>query len=157
MRKWLHGIALVALVGVFGKTLMAWPHLPAQVPTHYGLSGHPDAWGGAASVWVLPVLALFTYLLLSGIGRLDLDVNLPCTIPEEKRPEIEAQSRWTLALLRAEIALFLCALQWNALAGLGSDPSLSPVLLGAGLVLLLGSALGCAGWSIATAKGWASR
>lgn len=37
------------------------PHMPATVPTHWGASGQPDAWGSpTALLWMGPVLLLFS-------------------------------------------------------------------------------------------------
>ena len=40
-----------------------WAILPNQVPTHWGISGEPDSWGGKTSILLLPGLNVFCYLL----------------------------------------------------------------------------------------------
>ncbi len=51
--------AVVALAALWAVSLWAWPKLPDQVPTHWGISGQPDAWGSRAGV-AFGVPALFT-------------------------------------------------------------------------------------------------
>lgn len=51
--EWL--VALVVGLTVL-VTLLAWPSLPEQVPTHFGVDGQADAFGPAWTVWLIPVL-----------------------------------------------------------------------------------------------------
>ena len=41
--------ALLALAVTIGISIVAWGALPEVVPTHWGLSGRPDAWGSRAT------------------------------------------------------------------------------------------------------------
>ena len=45
--------------------LRAWDTLPEQIPTHFGISGRPDRWGGRWQAWLLPVVSLAVYVFLS--------------------------------------------------------------------------------------------
>ena len=78
-------ISTILPVLLFAGTAVAlallWEQIPAEVPTHFGISGAPDAWGGKRSLWaqVGGGAALFVVLLvlsffpqgwrLRGIGR----------------------------------------------------------------------------------------
>lgn len=50
-------------------TLAILPHLPEQIPAHYGFDGQVDRWGSKYEALIFPVLALVTGLLLLGIAR----------------------------------------------------------------------------------------
>lgn len=55
------GLALYPLLSV----ALAWSSLPRQFPVHFGSAGQPDRWVGRARLWVLPVLALLVYSVMS--------------------------------------------------------------------------------------------
>ena len=42
---------------------ISWNSLPNQIPTHWGISGQPDDWGGKVSILLMPGLSVFSYLL----------------------------------------------------------------------------------------------
>lgn len=46
---------------------LAWRSLPRQVPVRFGITGRPDRWGGRGQAWILPVLALIVYALMSTV------------------------------------------------------------------------------------------
>lgn len=53
----------------WGMTLAILPHLPEQIPAHYGFDGQVDRWGSKYEALIFPVLALVTGCLLLGIAR----------------------------------------------------------------------------------------
>lgn len=67
--EWPH---LGILVAMFALTAWAWPGAPDQMPTHYGLDGKADGWGGKfAGLGLLPFIALATYVMMLLVPRLD--------------------------------------------------------------------------------------
>ena len=48
--------------------LRAWDTLPDEIPTHFGITGRPDRWGGRWQAWLLPVVSLAVYVFLSVIS-----------------------------------------------------------------------------------------
>jgi uncharacterized membrane protein len=63
--------ALLAAALCIGS-VVAWPRLPALVPIHFDLAGHPDHWvrASATSWFALPVLALGLSLFLHWTGTM---------------------------------------------------------------------------------------
>jgi uncharacterized membrane protein len=57
----------VLIIGI--NIALMWPMLPDRVPTHFGASGIPDAWGGKTSLFLLPVITLFMYGLMTMTSR----------------------------------------------------------------------------------------
>ncbi len=55
MKKHLPWILLVVpLVIVSAANIIAWPHLPDQIPIHFNLQGEPNDWGSRGMIWLLP-------------------------------------------------------------------------------------------------------
>jgi hypothetical protein len=72
MRKWLEGIALLALGLDIAFTVLAVAGpapLPGRIPIHFDLKGHPNAWGSTAMILLLPGVTIFIYLLLTVVTR----------------------------------------------------------------------------------------
>ena len=58
-------IALIAGLLPFLIILRAWETLPEEVPTHFGITGRPDRWGGRWQAWILPVVSIGLYVVFS--------------------------------------------------------------------------------------------
>ncbi len=56
-----------------------YPDLPAQVPTHFGIDGNPDAWGDRSSIFLGPgimgAVGVFMHFLFQNISKLDPKVG----------------------------------------------------------------------------------
>lgn len=52
---------LILIPALFG--LIIWQQIPSQMPTHFGIDGNPDTWGGKAIVVILPVVLLALHWL----------------------------------------------------------------------------------------------
>ncbi len=60
------------LTAAFAASFYFYNHFPAQVPTHWGLSGQPNGWSTRGfGAFFLPVLSLVIYLILLFLPYLD--------------------------------------------------------------------------------------
>ncbi len=57
-KLWIWNLVLMFLPLVI--TLMILPHLPNQIPAHYGFDGQVDRWGSKYETLVVPLLAIIT-------------------------------------------------------------------------------------------------
>lgn len=55
----------------FALVAVAWPHLPEQVPIHWGLDGQVNGWAAPATLWLLCAIAPLLALGLQFLPRLD--------------------------------------------------------------------------------------
>jgi uncharacterized membrane protein len=60
-------ITIAAALGNVVLVATRYSSLPAQVPTHYGFFGRPDAWGGKNVMWLVALMPLLIALLMLGI------------------------------------------------------------------------------------------
>jgi uncharacterized membrane protein len=70
--------AALMLALAFGITVLAWPDLPARIPTHWNGAGEVDAWGAPATIFTEPVLMLLLAVLwpvLPGISPKRFEVD----------------------------------------------------------------------------------
>lgn len=91
--KIMEAVAFLALLFCLLIPLYYWSALPEQMPTHFNSSGQPDAYGSKGSVWMLPAISLFVYLLMTFVGKEPSNFNFPGKITQEN-----AASRYRDAL-----------------------------------------------------------
>ena|GEM_PF-6691590 len=58
-------ICIFIVVISFVITGILYLYLPDEIPTHYGIEGYPDAYSDKASIWLLAVLNLITFIGMS--------------------------------------------------------------------------------------------
>ena len=62
-QKIIEAISLVLVVATIVTTVILYTKLPDQVPKHFDINGHVDAWAGKASVFTIPAFDLVMYAL----------------------------------------------------------------------------------------------
>lgn len=69
MRKW---IPLLIIVAAFSSSALVFQRLPARMPTHWNMSGEPDAWSSRFwGAWLLPVFLLGMWVVMKLLPSID--------------------------------------------------------------------------------------
>lgn len=76
-------LAIVSLLCFIGFTIYSVTRLPETIPTHFNASGIPDDYGSKNTLWMLPVVALILYAILSLVGKIPEKFNYPVRITTE--------------------------------------------------------------------------
>ena len=122
MKRIFDVVSIVLALGLIVFSIWAWPQLPDRIPTHYGISGRPDAWSDrSVFTWfLLPVLAIGMALLMVWVQRFTRKhpglVNLPSStrlvdLPEPAREPILEALAGFLALVQTEILAIFTLIQ----------------------------------------------
>ena len=98
MRKTLETVALAGLAvmywiaysAVYGPT-----PLPNRVPTHFGITGQPNAWGSPSGMFLLPAIGTAVYLILSVVALFPSTFNYPARVTPQNRP-LFAWIQWSI-------------------------------------------------------------
>lgn len=77
-------IGAIIMIGLFVFVGIKYQALPDQIPKHFNASGQIDAWGSKASIWSLPGVGAFLYILLTVITFFPSTWNFPTTKMTEK-------------------------------------------------------------------------
>ena len=121
MRKTIEVPALLVLGYLFWITYWALngpDRLPDRVPTHFDISGHPNAWGSPGILWILPVVGLGLYLLMTAIASIQFRTfNLPVRVTELNLPFIQQKTREMVALIKTEILCLFVYIQSGIIHG----------------------------------------
>lgn len=143
MRKILEIVGLAALAALLWITLEAFlgpKPLPASIPTHFGADGHPNAWGSPSSLWLLPIVAVALYALITLASRFPGSFNFPVRATRTNRMRLEAIGQHMIAWIKAELACLFLAIQWSIVVSVQNGRSgLSPVILPVALVAVFGT------------------
>ncbi len=90
-------ICWVALVLFLSFTVYAYNVLPDTIPTHFNGKGNVDATGDKATFWIMPIMAVFTFLLLTVFNRFPHTFNYMVEITEDNA---EFQYRTAMQMMR---------------------------------------------------------
>ena len=110
MRRSLEAIGLFALAGLLWVTCSALygpEPLPARVPTHFDLAGHPNGWGSPAALFLLPAIALVLYCGMTLVARYPSVFNYPVRVTPANRPRLEEITISLLTWIKVEMVCFL--------------------------------------------------
>ncbi len=106
--------ASIVVFGVF------WPQLPERIPTHFGISGQPNAYGGKGVLILLAALSSGLGLGLWVLSRFPQIFNYPRRITEENAPRQYRLAQLLLRIIACAICWFLTYIEWViAEVGLG--------------------------------------
>jgi uncharacterized membrane protein len=67
--KAIEAICLLSLIALWISTVVFFPHLPDQIPTHFNASGEADVNGSKTQIFTLPAIATILYIGLTIVNR----------------------------------------------------------------------------------------
>ena len=82
---------------------MRWSALPARIPTHFGIDGQANGWGGRDSLLVLLASTVVMFALLTVAGKYQRLVNIPVKVDREA-PEVRRVIRSLTIVIKAVLS-----------------------------------------------------
>ena len=115
-------VSVVLLVVLVVGSVAAWPTLPDEIPTHFGLSGRPDSYAATslASWFALPAIGVLTWMLVLASSHFAIKhpslLNIPhkqefLALPEENRIPVAHHIRDLLDAVGVHILLVFGIIQ----------------------------------------------
>lgn len=101
--------ALCAFLTIPAVTLAYYDELPATIPTHFGISGAPDGFGGKSTLLVLLVIDAVIFAILSATPFYPHLINMP-------GPRTPASAQAGIAMtrvLKLEVMTFMAYVTWG--------------------------------------------
>ena len=105
----LEAAGALVLAATIVYIVLSWSKLPATLPTHFDVSGRPNAWGSRAFILFLPCLSLVLYGSLGILQRFPWVYNYAVAIGPDNA---ETQYRLAIRLLRALKAVIAATFGW---------------------------------------------
>ena len=127
-------VGLILLAAIFIYTAFRYPMLPDEVPTHYGVTGEADAWGGKGHLWFVPFVAAIVYGLVTLAAFFPNAWNYPAKIDEDKLEIAENNVRQLLMYMKI---LITCMFGYMQLKMLSLSGSVSMTVTFVFMILLL--------------------
>lgn len=76
-------ISITLLIGIWLFTTMNYSELPENIAIHFNAQGMADDFGGKMTIWLLPGIATFTFLLMYFLNKFPHLHNYMVNITEE--------------------------------------------------------------------------
>ena len=100
----------VILLGATIFVLVMWPHVPEQIPTHFNISGEPDAYGGKGQMILLIVLAWVMFIGMTVLMNFPDTWSLPVKVTAENRARLYSIARTMLEIIKFLAVLLMTTL-----------------------------------------------
>jgi multisubunit Na+/H+ antiporter MnhC subunit len=118
MRKYLEAVSLTALAillwitwaALYGPRALAGP-----IPTHFDLTGQPNAYGPLQMLLILPAIAIALYLLITVVGRNPSVFNYPVRVTPKNRRRLQDLALSMIAFLKAETVILFTLIQYQTI------------------------------------------
>jgi uncharacterized membrane protein len=110
--------------------------LPDRMPTHFDISGQPNAWGSPGTLWILPVVGAGLYLLMTVLASIQFrSFNLPVRVTQTNLPFIQGKTSEMVAWIKTEMLCLFVYIQSAIIQGARSgqfrlSPAIVPVFMG---------------------------
>jgi len=100
-------ISLVILLTMIIYPFAIWDTLPLKIPMHFNAAGEIDRYGSRSELFLMPILSIFLYGLMSLVSAFPSAWNMPVTVTRENRDRVYQCTKSLLILMKMEvIALF---------------------------------------------------
>ncbi|MGR6835880.1 DUF1648 domain-containing protein [Syntrophomonas erecta] len=137
---WLEVLSALGILMLLFLVWQSWGTLPDKIPSHFGITGQPDAWGNKSSLITLPIIAIATHLLLTIVSKYPHTFNYPAKITEENAEFQYLMARYLIAVLKVEIIWLFAYIEWIIIkVALGKTTGLGNLFLPVFLLVMLGT------------------
>lgn len=134
----LEAIAFTAAMSTPLIVLSYYPDLPETIAIHFNGLGEPDGWGGKGFLWLLPVLGLGIYALMTWLNQYPHTFNYPVKITEANAEWQYTLATRTIRFLKSIICLSFGLITWFMIQTATGAAQGLPAWL---MILLLGGTL----------------
>ncbi|GEM_PF-2487142 len=124
------GISIFFIAGLIITTILLYPGMPRQIPTHFDLAGQPDQYGSKLILFIVPAMTLVISSFLFSMGFSTKFYNSARNAPEIVRQQFVLVRKLVLSMTLV-IALLMIYIQSAALsiaAGLIHDLGVLPLI-----------------------------
>ncbi len=141
MKRFFDSVNWVLVILMVAFAVWAWPHLPDEIPTHFGIRGTPDAWSEKTLLrwFTIPAvgigLAGLLWLVRIILPHRPKWVNLPdrrclTELPESCQKQILKMLAGFLALVQTELLVIFGLIEWASYrTALGHDSQVIMILV----------------------------
>ncbi|BAY24601.1 hypothetical protein NIES2100_43960 [Calothrix sp. NIES-2100] len=138
--KMLNWIAIAGIVALFATAIHAWVVLPETIPIHFGLDGKANGWGSKNFLWLLPIVGLLMYGMLTVVSRYPHTFNYAVRITEENALRQYQIACSMLNWLKTELIWLFAYIEWQIFYLANTEtPNLGIWFLPVSLIIIFGT------------------
>ena len=142
-------VALISLVALILIPILNYNNLPATIPTHFNAVGVPDGYGGKGTLWLLPVIGFFMYLMMTVVQLFPQIYNYPVEITEENAPRQYRNAVRLIRTLKTLIIILFTFLSYKTVqTAAGTAAGLGKAFLPVFLLVTFGTVAFYIAWSL---------
>lgn len=111
-------LLIVALAGVIGCVLplaVSWAALPETVPSHFDVSGYPNAYGSKWWLLLLPALSVVITVGFTVLARYPHLFNYPVRVTPENALRLYRTGRLLVRWMNVMLAWIFAFIEWQTL------------------------------------------
>lgn len=128
-------VTLVILIVMIIYPVIMWSTLPAKLPMHYNASGEIDRYGSRAELFIMPVIGILMYGLLTLVTSFPSTWNIPVTITRENRFRVYQCTKSMLILMKLEVIALFAYIEYQIIG----QSELPGSFLGIVLIVIFGT------------------
>lgn len=103
-------------IGSIILLIAVWGTLPEEIPGHFNALGEVDRWGQKWELWILPLIGLFTLLLMQTFERFPETHNYPERLNEKNAAQFYLNSRQMLNQIKNICLIFFSLVSLDSIA-----------------------------------------
>ena len=127
-------ISLLSVVGIVLYVIITWKNIPDMIPGHYNIAGEIDKYSSKNSIWILIVVQILLFTMMSVLERFPNIWNTGVQITEENRERVYKNLRNMQTYLKMMIMIYFSYMTFQSIGG-GNLHSMSVFVF---LVLVFG-------------------
>ncbi|WP_390357800.1 DUF1648 domain-containing protein [Virgibacillus halophilus] len=110
LEKVCHTLSVIFILVTSISAMHTYASVPAKVPIHFDSDHLPDGWGSSLYIFILPVAAVFIFIMFYFLGRKPHIHRYPVKVTAENAPVLYRLSRLMAAVMGVEITLLLAVI-----------------------------------------------
>lgn len=127
-------ISLLSVVGIVLYVIITWKNIPDMIPGHYNIAGEIDKYSSKNSIWILIVVQILLFTMMSVLERFPNIWNTGVQITEENVERVYTNLRNMKTYLKMMIMIYFSYMTFQSIGG-GNLHSMSIFIF---LVLVFG-------------------
>jgi uncharacterized membrane protein len=131
MEKITAGISILMVVGLIAATILLFPRMPQQIPTHFDASGQADKFGSKLLLLIVPAMAVVICAYMLSLGFSSKFYNSARNAPETIRQQFILVRKLVLSmnLVIALLMIYIQSSVFSIAANLIHDLGILPLVI----------------------------
>ncbi|MFC4557564.1 DUF1648 domain-containing protein [Virgibacillus kekensis] len=135
--KFFNLLSAILIIALWVYAAQAYSTLPKEIPTHFDGSGVPDEWGSKKTIFIMPGIALITFVLMYFASKKPHLFNYPMKVTEENAHRLYPLAKTSMAIINFEMVLLFSYITWGMIQSAKDDSGLGVGFVIAALLIPL--------------------